>query len=274
MSVDYSVSATIRPLLRTHRLDDFTTLLGGDVGELLRSEKGGRELRRLTLAGPDGLEQFYLKRLGREPLPRLLRVYLSGHRPHSGPMRELLALNCLRDAGFAVMEPVAWGERRRLGFPIAGFLLVRGVPGDDAAALFESLDREARLALLEECGALVGRLHAAGFFHVVRLKDLIRDRVSGKLVLIDRETGKPWPARFSRQRAVASLARAARRTLRDGHRFGPAAVRRFLSGYARGVAAAWSVQRVELRKTVFDSLRLELGGKPQASKKNSSKQLI
>ena len=85
--------------------------------------------------------------------------------------------------------------------------------------------------------------------------------------MIDRETGKPWPARFSPQRAMVSLARAARRTLRDGHRFGPAAVRRLLSGYARGVAAAWPVRRGELRKALFRRLRLELGGRRGRAKR-------
>jgi hypothetical protein len=261
MSRIFSMAAAVGPLLRAHRLDDFETLLAADLGELLRCEKGGRELRRLVLDDAGETATFYLKRLGREPASRLLRVLLGGHRPWSGPLRELAALDALRQAGFATMEPVAWGERRSLGLPVAGFLLVRAVPGADGAQLFETLQGKARSILLEEVGELVGRLHAAGFFHVVRLKDLIRHRDTGVLVLIDRETGKPWAGRFSRQRAVASLARAGRRTLRDGHRFGPTAVRHFLAGYARGVVSLWPVSTGELRKQVFAALRAELHGK-------------
>lgn len=258
MSVEFSIHESVRRLFHAHGLDDFARLLAGDIGELMRRERGGRELRRLSLPDTSDTQQFYLKRLGREPAPRLLKAVLSGHRPLSGPIRELTALRQLRKAGFAVMEPVAWGEQRQFGLPVAGFLAVRGVAGADAAQLFETLRGAERLALLAEVGGLVGRLHAAGFFQVVRLKDLIRDRHSGEFVLIDRETGKPWPTRFSRHRAIASLARAGRRTLRDGHRFGPASLRGFLTGYAQGVTGSWMVSPGELRKLVASRLRQEL----------------
>jgi len=232
--------------------------MAGDVGTLLWQKKEGRELRLLTLTDGNSHELFYLKRQKREPVSRLIGVCLSGHRPHSGPLRELAALNHLRQAGFAVMEPVAWGEQRWCGLPVAGFLVVKSVTGGDVAQLFTSLRGQERFALVKQVGLLIGRLHAAGFYQNVRLKDLILDQNSGDLVLIDRETSRPWPKKFSAQRAIASLARSGRRTLRDGQRPGPSSLRHFFSGYGEGVAASWQISARELRKLAMKRLREEL----------------
>jgi len=259
MRVAFTVCDEVRPLFRANGLDRFEALSAGDIGKKLRCERGGRELRRIVLNGDGGPEVFYLKRLGPEPVLLLARALLSGQVPHCGPLRELAIIQLLQQKGFAVMTPVAWGEQRRFGFPVCGFLVVREVCGEDVAQLYAASQAHDRLALLEEVGQLTGRLHAAGFYQAVRLKDLIRDCNSGQLVLIDRETSKPRLSRFSKNQAVATLARASRRTLRDGHRFGAATLRHFLLGYCKGVAGAWSISPDAMRRLMLSRLRHELG---------------
>jgi tRNA A-37 threonylcarbamoyl transferase component Bud32 len=199
---------------------------------------------------------FYLKRVGPESLKIHLRTLLCGRRPHSGALRELTLLQSLRHAGFQTMEPVAWGERRRFGFPLDGFLVVRKVQGDEVANLFDGMDGSRRRRLMEETGRLIGRLHAKGFFQPVRLKDLIL--AESGLVLIDRETSKPWPVRFSRRRAAESLARAVRRTLRDGHAVGAGSAAAFLRGYHSGLAVCPNESWTSMRRDIFRAVRREM----------------
>ncbi len=154
------------------------------------------------------------------------------------------------------MEPVAWGERRRFGFPLDGFLVVRKVQGDEVAALFDGMDESRRRRLMEEVGQLIGRLHAKGFFQPVRLKDLILTEAG--LVLIDRATSKPWPTRFSRQKAAESLARAMRRILRGGHKIGASSASAFLRGYHSGLVVCRNVPWTLLRRDIFRAVRREM----------------
>jgi len=262
MRYSCEITAEAAPQLAAAGLVDFESVMTASVGELMSREKGGRELRRLTLAGPVGPERYYLKRLGRESALLALRMVLFGRRPRSGPLRELELLKRLRSAGFAAMEAVAWGEQSRCGLPLGGFLVVREVPGDDVARLFRQATGGERRRLMFSVGNLIGRLHAAGFYHPVRFKDLIQraacDGRDGELVLIDRETSKPWPSIFSQRSCLRSLARTARRTLRDGHRPGAGSVSAFLHGYARGVADRWPVTAQQLIVSAAQALRYEI----------------
>jgi hypothetical protein len=258
MAATFHMEASCRPLFADHGLLSFHSLMHQAPGTSVGSAHDRLALQRLSLSGADGPKVFYLKRACREPILPLLKSLFFGRLPHSGPVREKNLLLALRQAGFATMTPVAWGEERRWGLPTSGFLLVREVRGPDGATLFSNSTAPERHALLERIGGLVGRLHGRGFFHPVRLKDLIQETSTRQLVLIDRETSKPWATRFSQSRALTALARAARRTLRDGHRFSPADIRTFLRGYAGGVAETWKVQSRELRRLLFSRIRRDL----------------
>ncbi len=78
------------------------------------------------------------------------------------------------------------------------------------------------------------------------------------LVLIDRATSKPWPVRFFRRRAAESLARATRRTLRDGHAVGAGSAAAFLRGYHSGLAVCRNVPWTLLRRDIFRAVRREM----------------
>lgn len=219
------------------------------------SQDGTHDVWRVVL----GNERFYLKRRWNEKPGSLLRMLFFGRRSVSGPLREAKLAGILRDAGFAVMEPVAYGEQRGNFLPVRGFLLTREIHGRAVEILHnEGGDRE-RADLLFRLGKLTGRLHAAGFFQHVRLKDLI-EAETGELFLIDRETTKPWRRKFSLKTSVTNIARALRRTMRDGHRLGIAEAGAFFRGYCPEIRHLAALPPREIRRLVMCAVRSELKG--------------
>jgi tRNA A-37 threonylcarbamoyl transferase component Bud32 len=218
-------------------------------------EEDGPLNKAARWAGPDGAQRltaangqvYYCKRGGREALRLALRPLVFGRRPLSGPLRELAMLQKLRAAGFRTMEPLAWGERRRWGLPVQGFLLVRAAGGEEVADLLEQWPPGPRDALWREIGVLLARLHLAGFFQPVRMKDLLRD-ASG-LILIDRETSKPWRAFFRRGWCVKAIRRSLYRSrFADGKR--PDVPEAFWEAYAATIAPRWAVAPEVLARQV------------------------
>jgi hypothetical protein len=220
-------------------------------------------LRRISLLSNGQPQQLFLKRIGREPLGTLLRMLVFGRRPRSGPLREKMMIDALVSAGLPVMRALAWGEERHFGLPVRGFLLVEGVRGTDLADLFAAGSATERRSLMHALGKFVGQLHGAGFYQPVRLKDVFCEAAldgnkdSLSFVLIDRESSKPWPSRFSLRRCINSMARAYRRTIRDGYCFSRDEIKMFTASYldalnSRGVPSARafrrSVYRVVLRE--------------------------
>lgn len=268
----FHMEAGVAGGFRRHGLDTFEALMGGEPGELL-SRASGREVRRLRLRGAsaggaaeESAEReavFYLKRRVGEPLWRLAEALAFGRLPQSGAMREVTLLRKLRAAGFAAMEPVAWGEQRRWGVPVGGFVVVKNVAGRDVAAVFDQATPKDRHALMRELGGLMGRLHRAGFMHPVRLKDLIlQDAPAGTppvFVLIDRETGKPWTRTYRVKPSLEVIARAARRTLRDRHAINGACALAFVRGYRAAVGELWPVGARDAAACFAKALRAELG---------------
>ncbi len=242
-------------------LDEF---LYNPVGELLDSGRNGRELRRFKISLQGQTRTFYLKRLAREPFMKLAQMLLFGYLPRSGPMREQLLLSRLNRAGFATMKTVAYGERRRLGWPVAGFLLVEEVQGQDLAEYYQDCSPAMRVQLLSALGEFFGRLHGAGFFQPVRLKDIFLrgtfgDPCSGyEFVLIDRETSKPGSSAFNWKRALDAVARTVRRTVRDGYILGRSEIRSFCRGYHRALGTVCDSTAVALRKSLFSAYWQEI----------------
>lgn len=242
MSISFFLQPDVSRLFVESGLDSFEILMNSGSGKV----------QRLVLK--DG-SRFYLKREVAVRLAPSLAMLRRGHCPYSAPLRELRLLQLLRLAGFLTMEPVAWGEQRRFGFPMRGFLVVREVRGEEAAVFFDQADGMEKRQLMKAIGRLVGRLHARGFFHPVRLKDLIYT-VDG-LVLIDRETSKPWRSLFFPQQCRDSLARAIRRIFRDGHRIGAGSACAFFQGYRRGVAERWKISSRDLTSQICIAVRSE-----------------
>jgi hypothetical protein len=254
MAQQFHIESRCAALFRQQGLHDFSSWMSGEIGEAV-SKSQTCEVRRVIVGG----EEFFLKRRSGEAALRLLGLLMLGRRPMSGPIRELQLVNALTRAGFPVMEPVAWGESRVVGIPQQGFLVVRSIPGRSFAAVYDEGSGAEQLAMMRRLGELHGKLHARGFFHHLRLKDLI-ETPEGRLVIIDRESGRPWARRFSVRSAMASLARTTRRTLRDGHCIGPGAAGAFLRGCRSGVGERWQVSQRELGRLAVRRFRREIGG--------------
>lgn len=225
--------------------------LNEPIGELISKDRAGRELRRIK----QGERVFFLKRSGKESLARHMRMLAFGHRPKCGALREVELLLSLKSAGFAAMEPVAWGQRREGGLFASGFLLIRNVEGREATNLFTNGTHEERKKLMYDIGELLGALHAKGFYQSVRMKDLIFS--DGQLVLIDRETSKPWCSLFRKRKCVSIVMRGIRRTAKDGYKFSTSDMRRFTNGYVRGVSSRWEVAPSRLMRLLSEEARLQ-----------------
>lgn len=209
-----------------------------------------------------GNEVFFLKRRWGESRGGLLRMVARGRRPLSGPVREAVLADLLRAEGFAAMEPVICGEIRAGGFPKKGFNLcreVRGTPLDEVHAAAGGVVRE---RILRRLGTLTGRLHATGFFQNVRLKDVMVTPEQ-EWVLIDRETIRPWCARFSLGEAVRVLAKTARQVLRDGSDFEPSEIVAFFQGYSREIVKNTDRSVREIRRIAMGKILREVARKRQ-----------
>jgi len=245
-------------------LESFSQFMTKPVGELLDSGRNGRELRRIKISIQEQTRIFYLKRLAWDPFGKLIQMVLFGYLPRSGPLREQLLLKRLNNAGFATMRTVAYGERRRFGWPMGGFLLVEEVQGVEVAEFYQSCSTATRHHLMTALGAYLGRLHKAGFFQTVRLKDLFLKKISNDanggfdFVLIDRETSKPGPSRFAKFRSLEALARAARRTLRDGYALEREDVVSFCRGYHQVLGQRFGLSCTALRRELFSAYRKEM----------------
>ncbi len=254
----------IKEMLEAAGLADFDSLASKPIGESINKDSNGREVRRLVLSDKGEPFRFYLKRSSRVSLTHLLRMLLVGRRPMSASIREKTLIELMQQAGVAMMEPVAWGERRRFGFPRCGFLLVREVIGEEVADIYRNLSKVDQQKLFNAIGRFVGRLHKSGFYQPVRIKDLFcsaetnfeQDKID--LVLIDRETGKPWASRFSSKKCVRSLARSFRRQIREDFRMGPLTMRAFTEGYLAVIADVWAVDRKTLYRQVYSCIIKEL----------------
>jgi len=241
--------------------DDPAAMMTQPLGEPVLDEPG-RQVRRIVF--DDYGRCLYLKRQ-REPRPwRQLPMLLRAARPHTAAGREATMIAALRAADMPVARVVSWGQRRVLGVPIEGYILTEAVHGPSLAqALAEAAPAERR-RLFGDAGRLMGRLHAAGFFHIVRTKDVIvADQTNadeplwsaGDLVLIDREVHSPWAKRFTRRRCLHSLARCRAKHDRGGDVITLRELATFCKAYRQALKPRWAVSTRQLIRGVERHLR-------------------
>lgn len=244
------IDSRLNQALNEIGLIEYENFRDDNVGTILRRDSYHREVRLLDVKIDGHLQQLYLKRVGREPLTHSIRMLIQGRYPESSPMREKLLLRSMQQEGFPVMDVVAWGEERRFGFPVSGFLIAEKVHGDEVAKIYDTLSSDEQALLFRSIGSLLGNLHLAGFFQQVRLTDLICRYEKNKnrfcLTLIDRETGKPWKTFFTKQKCINSLARSLRRTIRYHMPLEPDVIEHLVSGYL-----AKCGQKLKLSKPEF-----------------------
>lgn len=134
MSERFEIKPDHRAILESAGLTDLDSWLAFTDGKV-RSRHVDRRTLEFSLPDPQ---------TGR-PVPMFAKLHLSvplwprcvaflkfkGVLP-SNPVNEWNWLGRLADAGIDAMEPVAVGERRRLGMPRQGVLVVRAVPGSES----------------------------------------------------------------------------------------------------------------------------------------------
>jgi len=204
------INPRYQKFLAEHDLATVDKLLGDNIqGDVL--ERGDeRNTYRLELAG----KGFFLKQIYKKRSLHALESVLQLRQPHHYAWREMQHALNLQAAGMDVMEVAAAGERTQWGLPGASAILVQQVEGQSLDMRFKRAERSHQHQFLRQLGALTGRLHLAGFFGTVRMKDVIVD-ADDKYVLIDRESRNPHPRRFRKKHAVEGLRRFLHRQRRD-----------------------------------------------------------
>lgn len=204
------VDPELRPLLAAaglRELEDFLAFSGGSVV----SRRRKRDVRRLELEVEGERRRYFLKQGRREALSATFAALRLRRPPRAAGLRERQLVERFRTHGIPVMRPVAWGERRLLGWPVSGFILVEEVVGRRFIDAYRESSLRARRRLLRAHGALMGRLHCLGIDSKVRPADLIcaTDEISGSqpnLVVIDREYGAREPIQLSGEQRGQGLA--------------------------------------------------------------------
>jgi len=205
-----TLTESYRPWLAKMNLLSFEQLMFSDLGRIIeKTDK--RDIRRIEGHG----RAAFLKRRLHSEMGKSLESYLQGQRAHSAAYNEHLHISALQQHQLPVMNTMAVGEQRCLGFPGAGFILVEEVKGLALdSALDECEDAGQRDRLLQSYGQLLARLHEKGFYCPLRLKDIIVTQDRESLVMIDRETRCPHAHHRSSWRARRSLLNAFRRITR------------------------------------------------------------
>lgn len=127
MSNVLTIDEAYRKRLAAAGLGSFDALMHADVGEIVTQRKG-RETRRVVVGAGDEREALYIKRcfsIGPKhsfwPRFRL--------RPcHTPPIKEAKGIAMCKAAGIPTVDVVATGEKRRLGFPLSGFVVMTAAP--------------------------------------------------------------------------------------------------------------------------------------------------
>ncbi len=196
------------------------------------------------LQSPDG--NYYLKRSTHQTVRSVLRHLLRGRRAHTDAVSEGMAVKVLRNKGFRVMEPSAWGEELWLGiWPRRGFLLVKEVVGEEMVNFLDTEEISSlRNSSLEAMGNYVGRLHGTGIYHAPRVRDYFIERSNEtsqgtpELTMIDIDFKglglNSLP--FDTNHAIEALAESCFIFLRTGQRIDRAGALRFIRGYRGGIS--------------------------------------
>ena len=222
------INARYQQLLAEHKLSNSNQLLGDKIDGATIERGAERCSYRLELKG----KGFFLKQVHKKSYMKALEPLLRLRQPRHYAWREMQHAFNLKKAGIDVMEVVAACEQTRWGLPVASAIMVAEVDGEDLESIFKQATSEQQHLLLQRLGALTGRLHSAGFFGTVRLKDIFVDR-KDSFVLIDRETRNPQPQAFSQRRALEGLARFLHRQRRDYPVWCEDDSRSYLQGYLK-----------------------------------------
>lgn len=253
--IEFQICADDRQLLEAAGYASFENLMLKNDGELISSEKRAQTLR-LDLPAPNGTKICFLKRTLVHRRRKNFQALMQFARPHTDVYREMQLAQKLRDAGIPAMRILAWGEERKFGFPIRGFILTEAVTGMSLDEMFRTGNARMRRRIVAAFGSFVARLHERGFFQTVRLKDLIcadSDSPDLKLTLIDRAASNCRRKFFWSHFCLQALARGFRRMKRDQVVFEGELERVFADAYVKSIAPKWKITSEKLLAKVTAS---------------------
>lgn len=195
------INTNLRASLAKIGISEFQDFISYSAGQLV-SRPSKRPVRTLYLDVAGQQKKYFLKQTGIPSLRVVLKSWCRLQAVHSETTRELLLLELFRAHEIPVMNPVAWGELRVLGWPIKGFILVEEVVGNEFVEVYRNASSRKRRRLMWLHGELMGTLHRNGIKSKVRSQDLIcvsDDFTAFQkcLVVIDREHGRIHPVNIT-----------------------------------------------------------------------------
>ncbi len=266
MATDLHVAVDIIPATSAGGLLSYEDFLGYRGGRLV-SRPVKQPVRFIALPSEGG-SGYFLKQFRITPRALVTDLWKGRVPLMASTTRERLILGLLDELGIPVMEPVAWGERRFLGIPLSGFLLVREVTGEPFVDCYLRSSPGRRRRLRQLHGVLVGALHRAGLLTKVRPRDLFvttddwRD-FRACLKVIDRERGAISPKTLGLGKRADQLADI---WCKSGIELGigtPLELRAFFAGYwsgFKGGTRPTPAERGGLREVFRNRARFYLRG--------------
>lgn len=246
------INESIRSSLAEIGISEFQDFINYSAGRLV-SRPSKRHVRTLYLDVAGQKKKYFLKQTGIQSPQVVLKAWCRLQLARSDTARELLLLELFSDHGIPVMNPVAWGEHRVLGWSVSGFILVEEVVGREFVEVYRDASLRSRRRLMRVHGELMGTLHQKGIESKVHPRDLIclsQDYSTFRkcLVVIDRERGLTHPVDISlkqRGRTLAEIWIKGAFTIGRGE---PSELLAFLSGYflASGMHGLNKARRVNL----------------------------
>ncbi len=198
-------------LFSSASLSHYSDFVNNGLGESIRVEEEKR-IRFFQINQSGKQYGFYIK-IEFPKWYKVIKKILSRRHSHAlASSHELQLLKFYKKNNISVVVPVAWGERRVCGIPLAGFLVQEEVQGREYTQLVKNGSKEERLKLIKAYGKLVADLHSKGILSsAVRVTDLICTSDINipwreiSLVVIDREKGKLVPEEFTFDKCTYSL---------------------------------------------------------------------
>ncbi len=258
-TTEFHLEESYKILFKDHDIDSFKSLMDTNSGTVV-SFSDETQIIRLTLSDKQN-STFFIKRSLSASLNRSIAMFFRLAMPHTRSIKEFQLITHLRTNDFPAMVPVAWGEQRLFGLPIRGALVVKEIKGIELEEAFLNGDDHQRCKLVKQLGEFLGRLNKAGFFHIIRLKDIIiADRKdeywdANSLVLIDREVTKPWPRKFSAEKCCRCLARCYAKFIRAEFSLTRKQLVIFTDAYLNKVRSKWAPSRRNLMQKTSKHLQ-------------------
>lgn len=153
---------------------------------------------------------FFLKRILPEHIKKVTRSILKGKGFWNPVADEVRNLEYLKKTELPVMDIVAWGINKTLGFPKASFIISEEVEGEDFMELYDKSNIKIKRLIYKEYGKLMAKAHNLSLDTLIRPQDLFfkisEDQKRLKPTLIDREEGSNQKVKYTEGKITKEIA--------------------------------------------------------------------